>query len=112
MYKLLRIYGIKNEKNTNRVESAKYDVIQEFETFDIDKETEKNLIEICKKKNVPYSAYGNYYLIVKYIDEVPVMVEGRLSYNDPNDKDIESYLDCAEWDFRVYTSVALNKDLL
>ena len=41
MYKLLRIYGIKNEKNTNRVESAKYDVIQEFETFDIDKETEK-----------------------------------------------------------------------
>jgi cytochrome b involved in lipid metabolism len=111
MYKLLRIYGIKNEKNTNRVESAKYDVIQKFETFDIDKETEKNLIEICKKKNVPYSAYGNYYLIVKYIDEVPVMVEGRLSYNNPNDKDFESYLDYAEWNFRVYASVALNKDL-
>lgn len=111
MYKLLRIYGIKNEKNTNRVESAKYDVIQKFETFDIDKETEKNLIEICKKKNVPYSAYGNYYLIVKYIDEVPVMVEGRLSYNNPNDKDFESYLDYAEWNFRVYASVTLNKDL-
>ncbi|MDY2589589.1 MAG: hypothetical protein SOW32_05305 [Agathobacter sp.] len=112
MYKLLRIYGIKfDEKKTNRVESAKYDVIQEFETFNTDEKTEKKLIEICKKKNLPYSEYGNYYLVVKYIDEEPVMVEGRLSYNDPNDDELESYLDCAEWDFRVYASVALNKDL-
>ena len=103
MYKLLRIYEIKSEGN--KVMSAKYDVVQGLEVFDLDEETETKLTEICEKKKVPY---GDVYLVVKYIDGEPVSVEGNFFYN----KEFEPFLDCAEWDFRVYASVALSKDLM
>lgn len=105
MYKLLRIYEIKSEGN--KVMSAKYDVVQELEVFDLDEETETKLTEICEKKKVPH---GDVYLVVKYIDGEPVSVEGNFFYHE--DEEYEPFLDCAEWDFRVYASVALSKDLM
>lgn len=105
MYKLLRIYEIETEGN--KVMSAKYDVVQELEVFNVDEETEKKLTEICKQKKVPHE---DVYLVVKYVDEEPVSVEGNFFYHE--DEGYEPFLDCAEWDFRVYASVALSKDLM
>lgn len=106
-YKLLRIYDI--ETDGNKVLSAKHEIIQEFDDFDVDDETERKLIEICNQKKVPYD---NVYLVVLYKNGEPMAVDGNLFYHDPNNTDgLESFLDCAEWDFRVYASVALGKDL-
>lgn len=108
MFKFIRIYDV--EFNNNEVLSGQYEVIQELDTFTLSEDTENKLLEICKKKNLPYSVEGNDYAVVKYIDEQPVAVEGYLYYSAP-DEEIESYLDCADWDRRCVVSAALNEDL-
>lgn len=96
MYKFLRIYDVK--RNGNEVVSAKYKVISE------------KLISICREKNLPDINSGNMYSVVKYENNIPVADEAQLFYH--TDSKNESFLDIAEWDARVVTSVALGRNLI
>ena len=108
MYKLLRIYNIKC--NGNEVLSAQYEVIHEFKTFNYDEETENSLLNICIQKGVPCSDSLNKYSVVEYIDEEPISIVAHLYYVRPDDE-IGSYMDVAEWNERIVTSVAIGEDL-
>ena len=108
MYKFLRIYYVK--RNGNEVVSAKYKVISEFEKFHYDIRTSEKLISICREKNLPDINSGNMYSVVKYENNIPVADEAQLFYH--TDSKNESFLDIAEWDARVVTSVALGRNLI
>lgn len=107
MYKLIRIYDV--ESNDNEVISAKYDVLSELSKFDYGISTERELIDICKSKNMPDINEGCIYSVVKYENDIPVADEAQLFYHTDNNG--ESFLDIADWDARIITGVALGCDL-
>jgi|GEM_PF-1660344 hypothetical protein len=106
MYKLIRIYDV--ESNDNEVISAKYDVLSELSKFDYGISTERELIDICKSKDMPDINEGCIYSIVCYKSDIPIAVEGQLFYHTEDD----SFLDIAEYNARIVTSVALGYDLV
>lgn len=107
MYKLIRIYDV--ESNDNEVISAKYDVLSELSKFDYGISTERELIDICKSKDMPDINEGCIYSVVKYENDIPVADEAQLFYHTDNNS--ESFLDIADWDARIITGVALGCDL-
>lgn len=107
MYKLIRIYDV--ESNDNEVISAKYDVLSELSKFDYGISTERELIDICKSKNMLDINEGCIYSVVKYENDIPVADEAQLFYHTDNNG--ESFLDIADWDARIITGVALGCDL-
>lgn len=108
MYKLIRIYDV-NKSNDNEVISAKYDVLSELSKFDYGISTERELIDICKSKNMPDINEGCMYSVVKYENNIQVADEAQLFYHTDNNG--ESFLDIADWDARIITGVALGCDL-
>ncbi len=101
MYKLIGIFNVKRENN--KIKSADYKIIHEFEEFDYSKKTKSMLISICKNQKVPYGSYS----IVEYKGNEPVLAVAQLFYY-PED----SWMDMAEWDERVVASVALGNDVV
>lgn len=106
MYKLIRIYDV--ESNDNEVISAKYDVLSELSKFDYGISTERELIDICKSKDMPDINEGCMYSIVCYKNDIPIAVEGQLFYHTED----ASFLDIAEYNARIVTSVALGYNLV
>jgi len=90
MYKLIRIYDV-NKSNDNEVISAKYDVLSELSKFDYGISTERELIDICKSKNMPDINEGCMYSVVKYENNIQVADEAQLFYHTDNNG--ESFLD-------------------
>lgn len=50
MYKLIRLFNVEEEKN--KVKSADYEVILEFEEFDYSDKTKEMLLSVCKEKRL------------------------------------------------------------
>jgi hypothetical protein len=106
-YKLLRIFDIEYD-DKNAVKSADYEIIMEFNVFVHDEETESMLTTLCKMKELPEDSY----YIVQYKENKPCRVVAMFFYN-PTDNTYGSYLDnCAEYNFRVIASAALDCDIV
>lgn len=106
MYKMIYVYDVITDKN-NCIESAKYSIIHKgFRRFGINEKTEAKLIKYCKMNDYDDGKYT----IVKYRFNKPVEVVGRFAYY-PNEIDLETYLDIAEWNTRIEASVALGVDI-
>lgn len=84
-------------------------MLSELSKFDYGISTERELIDICKSKNMPDINEGCIYSVVKYENDIPVADEAQLFYHTDNNG--ESFLDIADWDARIITGVALGCDL-
>lgn len=109
MYKLIRVFNVVQENN--KVKSADYEVIHEFEEFEYDDVTEDMLIAVCKEKNLQYTDKQNSYTIVEYKNDKPVVIVGQLFYRPDNDE-MGSWMRWAEWNERVIASTALGYDIV
>ena len=105
MYKMIKVFNVKEDDN--KIKSADYSVMYEFEHFSINKETKDMLLDYCKANNLEYGSYS----IVEYKDDKPVAVVGQLFYYSEDDE-LESWMDIAEWNERVIASVALGYDIV
>lgn len=103
MYKMIKVFNVKKEDN--EVKSAEYSVMYEFEQFEIDKETETILLEYCKENNLDYGEY----IVVEYKACKPIAIVGRVAYYSDEE---DCFIDWADWNRRVVTSVALGCDLV
>ena len=108
MYKMIKVFNVIQEQN--EVKSADYEVVAQLNTFELGDSQIKILENICIDNNIPYGSYS----IVEYEGEKPIAVVGQFFYHSGEDKEkgLETFLDCAEWNERVYASVALGVDLV
>lgn len=105
MYKLLQMKG--NLTIGNAVYRVDTEELLEFEEFDYGGEPHP-LIEWLKENNYPEDSY----LVCEYDDARKyVKTVGVVFFHPEPDPeyDIESFVDCAEWDYRVMGDVANNK---
>lgn len=106
MYKMIYVYDVITDKN-NCIQSAKYTIIHKgFRRFGINEKTKAKLIKYCKMNDY----VGGNYTIIKYRLNKPLEVVGRFAYY-PDEVDLETYLDIAEWNTRIEASVALGVDI-
>ena len=101
-YNLVRFYNIQhNDPSEPRlVTSVDYEVIAELGKYCLDSQ----FVEVAEKKGL----HNEILMVIKVMDDKVVSCRSVLFYSE----DSGWFVDCCESDFRVYASVAFDRDLM